>query len=423
MLRKYFMRFYKSEEGSILVTWAILLPVVTGMIGLGLETGNWYLTKRNLQAAADAAAIAGAYESTTDKRTSVATNTLPNNGFGNNSGVTITVNNPPLTGSYTTSADAVEVILSQPQLPLFSSLFLSTNPTITVRAVALPKTSPPNLGSGCALALDPSGSSDFETIGSATITAKSCFIASNSTSNQAINAAGNSSMTVQGLYTMGNYTGASHITSTDAPVIHATAPIPDPYHGLPIPSFSGCAHNSSTSGGTTTLSPGVYCGGLSLNGGTTVMQPGVYIMDQGSFSVNGNATLSGSGVTIILTSSTSANYPTVTINGGANVTLSAPTSGDYSGVAFFQDNNAALNNGNKFNGGSNMNITGALYMPSADITFNGGNSINTPCMQVIGWKLDFSGNNSTSIKGGPDCANAGMTPITTPVSGTVILTE
>ncbi|MDE3015521.1 MAG: hypothetical protein KGI29_01155 [Pseudomonadota bacterium] len=418
--------FLKCQNGGIMITWAILLPAIIGMMGLGLETGNWYLAKRNLQAVADAAAIAGAYETTASARTTSATNAVAANGFGNGSNVTITVNNPPRSGNYTSNTSAVEVLLSQPQTMMFSALFLNQSPTITVRAVALPKTSPPNDGiGGCIVALDPSGSSDFDMSGGATINATNCFMASNSNNSQAIKMTGGATMNVDGLYTMGNYTlsGGAELNSTNAPIVDALSPIADPYQNLSIPSYSGCDHNqySLNGGKTATLSPGVYCNGISLNGGSTAtLQPGVYIIDRGTLSVNGGNTLTGNGVTIILTSSTGSDYATASINGGANVTLSAPTSGTDAGVAIYQDRNAPIDSSSSFNGGSTMNVTGAIYFPHGELSFTGGNSTSSPsCTQVIAWSLNFSG--GTNLSG--NCPNSGMSKITTPVSGSVTLVE
>src|SRR4029077_5357955 len=60
------------------------------------------------------------------------------------SNTTVSVNNPPNTTTNLTACTApftsfncyVEVIISQPQTPLLSAVFMSTGPTITARAVA-----------------------------------------------------------------------------------------------------------------------------------------------------------------------------------------------------------------------------------------------------------------------------------------------
>ena len=55
-------RFWRDNRGAAAAVVAVTLPVLIGFETLGVETGLWYLIKRQGQSAADAAAIAAAYE-------------------------------------------------------------------------------------------------------------------------------------------------------------------------------------------------------------------------------------------------------------------------------------------------------------------------------------------------------------------------
>jgi Flp pilus assembly protein TadG len=55
-------RFWKCSAGAVAVTTALVLPVLLGMASLGVEVGHWYLGQREMQGAADAAAISAAAE-------------------------------------------------------------------------------------------------------------------------------------------------------------------------------------------------------------------------------------------------------------------------------------------------------------------------------------------------------------------------
>ena len=60
----------------------------------------------------------------------------------------------------------------------------------------------------------------------------------------------------------------------------------DPLAGLTPPSVGACNYNNyNFSQGTTTMSPGVYCGGITIMGGTVTMQPGEYILDGGGLTI------------------------------------------------------------------------------------------------------------------------------------------
>jgi hypothetical protein len=93
-----------------------------------------------------------------------------------------------------------------------------------------------------------------------------------------------------------------------------------------------------------TISPGVYCGGLTIgntNGTAFTMSPGVYIMAGGGLVFNTQAVVKGTGVTVYNTSSagwgcaSSYSYKPVTISVQVAATLSAPTSGAFAGILFF----------------------------------------------------------------------------------------
>lgn len=53
--------FVDSRQGAIVVMAALLMPILVGAIGLGVEVGLWFQQKRSLQTMADAAAIAAVY--------------------------------------------------------------------------------------------------------------------------------------------------------------------------------------------------------------------------------------------------------------------------------------------------------------------------------------------------------------------------
>lgn len=59
-------RLYANESGNVAVLTAFLLPAFVGTLGLGFEVSNWYLTKRAMQNAADAAAVAAATNATSN---------------------------------------------------------------------------------------------------------------------------------------------------------------------------------------------------------------------------------------------------------------------------------------------------------------------------------------------------------------------
>ena len=139
-------RVLKSESGSM-ITVAAVLPLLLGTAGLAIDTGRLYVTKRQMEIAADAAALAGSFDRLAGKTTATITSTAlyeaRRNGFQNGvENVSIAVNSPPSSGPNASVPGAVEVIITKPVgLTLgaaFEKLlgFSTTNVSMVSRAVA-----------------------------------------------------------------------------------------------------------------------------------------------------------------------------------------------------------------------------------------------------------------------------------------------
>src|SRR5947207_14101979 len=110
--RASLLQFTRDESGSYAIIAAVAMPVLVGAAGLGTEASWWFYCQKNMLSAADSAAVSAA--------TATSHNTLEGSavaaayGFVSGAGgVTVTVNKPPVTGAYTTSPGAVEVIITQ----------------------------------------------------------------------------------------------------------------------------------------------------------------------------------------------------------------------------------------------------------------------------------------------------------------------
>ncbi|MGE0734934.1 MAG: pilus assembly protein TadG-related protein [Alphaproteobacteria bacterium] len=399
--------------------FGIATPVLIGFVALAVETGTWYQSKRELQTAADAAAISGAFQRARNDVSGIngaATKEAVRNGFVNATPNVLTIHYPPTTGINSGEADAVEVILARPQNLLLSSLFKSSPFTVSVRAVAAVQTT----GTACILALDPTASAAVKNQGNTDVVALGCTIAANSNSATAITITGSGQMAADSLWTVGGYSvgGSGTLTLTHPPFTNAWA-LDDPYEHLTIPSLGPCTQTNYSANNAQTISPGVYCGGMDFGSqADVILEPGTYYIDGGNFTANAQSRLrcscpnAGDGVTFVLTSTaTPPAIGTVTINGGADIDLTAPTlsSYDYPMVMFYQDPRAEPGPVNKLNGGSSMFLTGAVYFPKQAVEFTGDNTLNaTECTQIVAKTITFIGNSKINDSG---CQNFGLQPI------------
>lgn len=413
-----------KQTGAIAVLVALSLPILLGTVSMGVEVGAWYARARELQTAADAAAIAAAFElseSNEDDMDTSAEEEAERNSFDSTEG-TLVMNHPPENGDYIDEDDAVEIILSEPYPLAATAIFLDQDPIITARAVAYAE---PAQGTetACVLALDETACGAITISGSANIGLSGCVIASNSSCDSGLLLAGSGTLTAQSASLVGGYEqGSSATFNYDTAPKTGLTPTEDPYAALEVEPYAGCDHTNKALNGqtSTTLSPGVYCQGLTINEkGPTTLLPGVYIMDGGNFRINSGSDVDGEGVTIILTASNGQDYADVQINGGADVDIEAPTSGPYSGVVFFGDPDSNGSMDLKFNGGANMNINGAIYFPQDDVEFKGNSSSTPSCTQIVAKTVGFTGNTSANH----DCEDSGTSDILPYVEGSVALVE
>jgi Flp pilus assembly protein TadG len=406
-MRALFDRLRKDAGGHVLLLAGAGTVALVGGAGLGVDTVQWYLWKRQLQQAVDSSALAGGQALSQGRSfTTAATSELNRNRDNNISAglAVVAMNNPPATGAFAGDTNAVEVIASTTLGLPFSSLFINVSPTIEARAVATIQTD----GEFCLFSLAPTGTG-INISGTANV-ALGCGINANSGDLYAIDFDGGGHLSGSPIAAHGgiDYTATNVDAGTQ---IQSYGPIQnDPLAGLysmsDIPSSaSTCDVNNLTinPSDSLTLSPDPdgylrLCNGLTVRGNLT-LNPGVYIIDRGQFRVNSSASIYGEGVTIILTGSAPGNVATVDMQGGAHVELRAPTAAedpgfvatDWYGMLMYQDPLANSNNSSKLAGDSTSDYDGIVYMPKADLTLTGSSGMSAQCLKLVTYRIGISG--------------------------------
>lgn len=390
-------RFRRADDGNVAVLFALVLPLVIGSSGFGVETTYWYYKRLQLQAAADTAAHAGAMErqggADEASVTTIASQAARENGYDPSAG-TIAVHAPPTSGP-SAGGNAVEVLLTFTAPRFFTALFAPEPVSMSSRAVATFEPA----SQACVLALDATAGRAAFFQGSSTLTLTGCSVMSNSAASDALETSGASTLTADCLIAVGGIE-----SSNGGCRIENAPPAKDPYANVPNP-----APPASCNGNNEFDPLKRFCNGLKLTGART-LDPGVYYVSGGDFEVGPGADIVGAGVTIYL-----ANGAGVKLNNNHTINISAPTAGPYAGLLFYGARNSTGDV--KFNGGANSFFTGAVYFPSRDLDWAGNHQGVNGCMHVIGNTVKWTGNSNISV----DCSAAGMRPI--PVGGIVKLTE
>lgn len=240
---KFFGELGKSTSGNAMMLVAMGAPVLMGATGFAVDTAQWYLWKRELQYAADQAALAGAWAQGSDQ-TEAQVETRARQEFAANVRIVnnYTTLDEPDIGNYDMNADgdidADEVDNSvvvdastQGTLP-FANFILGSSTTVRVRAQATFETN--EEWTACLLALDPTASSALLLHGNATVNA-ACGAGAVSNAADAVAVNGGAGSYDIGWIISGGGVSDGHDSFGDAEVVENLEDLFDPFDDLTPP--------------------------------------------------------------------------------------------------------------------------------------------------------------------------------------------
>ncbi len=399
----------RDKRGYILITLSLAIPLLCGLLGLAIDAAYMHYLSLNMQAAADAAALAGSRElgNGATAIASAAQGAATANGFTNGSnGVAVTVNNPPKAGTYSGNSNYVEAVIAQNQPTIFMSVLGFSSVTVSARAVS---GSLPIYGD-CIYVLDSSASSALSISGSGSLSS-TCGVWINSNASPAMQISTGACLNV----TSGKVNIVGGITDQWDTCSHYTTQaisgFSDPLAALAAPAWSSCDHAGqvSYSSGTATLNPGVYCGGINVGGSSSVVfNSGNYILVGGGLTVGNSGSAKGAGVMFYNTGNSTYSFAPITFSGASSANFTAPTSGTYNNVLFFEDRSkGGSSTQNSVAASAVLTATGAMYFKNSQFVFSGAVAIGPASMAIIADKVSISG--SASVKDGLNGAAGGGT--------------
>ncbi len=429
-MRNFMTKIWHDKRGNAMIIAAAALPLLIGSAGLATDTIQWALWKRQLQRAADSAAIAGVYDRVAAASATTGTVVAVNRDLALNqhTGITLQSTYPLVTypADSGTNKNQVKVVLAVKRPLAFSSMFMSGAPLIKTTAQAAAVGS---AGEFCVLSLQNNSKTGIQATGNASIN-MDCGMMTNSTSTNSAAGQGSSSVTATTLAAAGGIQQSNnwHVGSYQ-PYSPALA---DPYADLAPDSsdFSSCASSPpslSVSNGNNGLvvSGGACYSSLSIGSNRTLtLKDGIYIISGGSVNVQG--TLNLTNATLLLTNKNGgASQPvgSLDMNASGEINATAPTSGKWIGMAIYQDRravddsptgNITASSPNKINGNSTNKIRGVVYFPNQQLTYNGDGTGTATCTQFVAKRIYWSGNSGTN-NFTKNCDMYGISAITTSV--------
>lgn len=400
---------FQSERGNVLAIGAACLPLLMGSAGFAIDATQMALWKRQVQRAADSAAIAGAHARSQGASTDVAvandvdehidydleeneTPMLTDRQIvhGTFAAGTLSSQSCAVRATAPCYSQAVEVTLTAERRLPFMSLFTGGNTQIRATATAAVISS----GEYCLVSLFEGNEPGIISGGNSNLDLK-CGMGTNSRATNAVNAFGSATITADPVGAVGGISGGTQFTKGTT-LLPYTSPIKDPFAHVPDPVLpAGCSKTStlSVTGGTEAdpivIDPDVQgnCFGSWDISGHAELKPGTYYINDGALDIKGS--LVGDGVTLVMMGDGSS----WSQNGGGKISLTAPADGDLAGIVVFRERTATTKNNKeiKLNGGADLVLQGAIYGKSTDFWIGGNAEMDAQCIQIVGRKLEFKG--------------------------------
>ncbi len=380
-----FCAFGAANGGNTAIIFGASAPVVLGAVGLSLDYAKWSGAHSKLQAIADQAALAAARE------LKLAGATAPKIQAAATMMAATAMTDTPTAIQNLAAGFAAAAAGADPNIPTVNTIvpadlssvtveLSQTVPTILAQPLGLPfvtvtAKAKARVTSGlplCLLTLDPVAKADLLIGLGSNITATGCAVRSNSKDPESITVQDSSVLKSQSACTSGGFKGnaANFLVQpqTGCPAY------PDPLAAKPQPVVpSTCDYNSKViTGGTVTISPGTYCGGLNITLGADVTaSPGVYIIKNGALTLSLGAKLKGSSVGFFLTGTGNL----LAFTPSSTVDLSAPIDGPMAGMLLWEDRTSSGKMPHILASQNARNLLGTLYFPNGQLAIGSPNPV------------------------------------------------
>ncbi len=361
--------FRNDNSGAIAIIAAAALPLMVMAVGISIDYVRIVNHRIGLQAAADAAALAGAKslsmsDASRDNVSAIVSAVVAQYATENASGLRGT--RMRVRAETLSNPLEVKVVVKQSLRSSFAQILGQSKTRLRVSATAR-VIGQPNI---CVLALERSGVGAISMIQNSRIVGNNCSIYSNSTSAHGLAVQEGANMIAHSVCSAGgvlsNDNNISPVPVTDCPQIE------DPLAGRPEPAIGDCDYKDTLiDGGMTTLSPGVYCGGLRISGTSNVqLKPGNYLIKDGRLSISQTATVTGAGVSFFLGPKTWMFVGTRT-----TINLSASKDGVLAGLLIFGSRAQSKLLTHTILSRNAQNLVGTIYLPNNNFIVDGDASV------------------------------------------------
>lgn len=347
-----------------MILFSVCSPVLLGLVAAATDYARLVSTTAQLQQVVDAAALLGANELVVANMTDEQINGSVRAAV-HAAAYSLTLN--ASVDSSVTSGRAVRVKASISMPFMFSGLLGLASQTV-IRSATASLQGETQL---CVLTLDSTDGGALALTAQARLTAPQCSANSNSNNSSGLQSTGSAFLQSSKTCTVGGYSGN---TANYAPMPKTGCPVhPDPLKAVvpPSPDLTNCTKNLTVNADQT-LSPGTYCGGITVNSVANVtLSPGVYIINGGDFHLTGSSQLHGQNVAIYFNGTTG----TFKADPKTTLDLTAPKTGSLAGFLIYEDPTATKGQNFQISSTQAHNLLGTIYLPQGKLTIDAAGQV------------------------------------------------
>lgn len=373
---KKIFRIFSMSDANVAIPGAVMFVGLLALVGGALDLMSVSNQKSALQDLADNAALAAVHElavsvEDTSRAEAVALH------YAQSSEWTLTKIETDV------DLDAREVTVSLAAKPNtnFPEMFDNMD-DLTATATARLSGRGGNI---CMIGLSPEAMSTLRLRSRSRITADTCAIYSNSSSEASMWIDSTAQVSAELICVAGGYKGgAVNGNKLDEDLRSAMTedclPVNDPLAMRLRPAVGACDYTDTVIKNSKTLSPGVYCGGITVDGGQATLEPGEYILTGGPLHVSRNGTLIGEHVGFYL----SGPDARLEFDYDSNIDVSAPKEGTLTGLLLFSspyDMTTEKKNARRVSGVQKADhyirsdnarrLVGTIYLPNGKLLIDG----------------------------------------------------
>ncbi|WP_067682479.1 pilus assembly protein TadG-related protein [Tsuneonella dongtanensis] len=407
------------RSGNATLLTAVALPVLIGAAGYGVDTAQWYMVQRELQHAADQAAIAGAwalaYKDTTNTYDNRASREFANNLSKAEEYLAEDIQSivPAVRrGNFQGGTNNSVVVTAQIAVDLPFSRLMSSSPVV-IGVSSEAAFAAGTVHKACLRTLKKNASGTFQVGNGATVIAN-CGVIAISCEAGAIQIDENATIDIAKITACNkdaadlpsDYDGELVLDSSIGDYVNELYG-PQPPEDAPKPPAYDC--KNAPKKGTYTLTPGVYDAGIKI-ACNTIFDPGIYYVKT-ELDLTHNAVVSGYGVMFVLLNGASLKMGGSGANGTggggtirSSLNLTPPTYATlidlgysdafakmYENILMIADNTTTETD-HTINGNVNMHIQGKIHLPKGNVKVNGNSqAADGVCFQITSYTLDVSG--------------------------------